>query len=239
MDVRPDSLSPRKAPRQARSTATVDAIFQATLQVLRAEGVSRMTTTRVAARAGVSVGTLYQYFPHKQALLHAVLQQHLEAVATAVEIACRAQAGRPLAVMADGAVNGYLDAKIARIEASRALYTVVADLGGTDLREAASQRITDAMTIMLGSAADAEFADLDAVIFALRATLIGTVQVALERGATPDMLQTLRTELPRLCRAYLLSVATARPARRGLRNPALQNRDERGTSPPAPSMVQV
>lgn len=78
------ALKARKTPRQARSEATLAAIFEATIQVLLADGVARLTTTRVAERAGVSVGTMYQYFPHKQALLHAVLKRHLEGIVAAV-----------------------------------------------------------------------------------------------------------------------------------------------------------
>jgi AcrR family transcriptional regulator len=80
-------------PRQTRAEATLDAIFEATIQVLLAEGERRLTTTRVAKRAGVSVGTMYQYFPHKQALLYAVLQWHLAHIAGAVEAACQAVEG--------------------------------------------------------------------------------------------------------------------------------------------------
>ena len=65
MPVAPsDALKPRKTPRQARSAATVEAIFEATIQVLLVDGYAGLTTTRVAGRAGVSVGTMYQYFPH-------------------------------------------------------------------------------------------------------------------------------------------------------------------------------
>ena len=60
---------PRKTPVQRRSRVTVDAILEATIQVLLAEGLARLTTTRVSERAGVSVGTMYQYFPNKQALI--------------------------------------------------------------------------------------------------------------------------------------------------------------------------
>jgi hypothetical protein len=60
---------PRKTPVQARSTATVEAINQATFQVLVSVAADLLTTTGVAERAGVSVGTLYQYFPDKHALL--------------------------------------------------------------------------------------------------------------------------------------------------------------------------
>src|SRR5258708_24007256 len=79
-------LEPRKSPVQARSAASGDAILEATIQVLLHVGKERLTTTRVALRAGVSVGTLYQYFPNKSALLQAALVRHLENVTDAVEL---------------------------------------------------------------------------------------------------------------------------------------------------------
>ncbi|RWD99986.1 TetR family transcriptional regulator [Mesorhizobium sp.] len=63
------SISTRKQPKQARATELVAAILQAAAQVLASEGAQRFTTTRVAEKAGVSVGSLYQYFPNKAALL--------------------------------------------------------------------------------------------------------------------------------------------------------------------------
>lgn len=65
----------RKQPVQERSRATVEAVLEATLQVLLREGLAGLTTTRVAERAGVSVGTLYQYFPDKQSLVMALKVQ--------------------------------------------------------------------------------------------------------------------------------------------------------------------
>src|SRR5262249_23843887 len=62
-------LSSRKQPKQARSTELVAAILDAAVQVLAKEGAQRFTTARVAEKAGVSVGSLYQYFPNKAAIL--------------------------------------------------------------------------------------------------------------------------------------------------------------------------
>ena len=62
-------ISSRKKPQQARSNDLVAAILEAALQVLAKEGASRFTTTRVAERAGVSVGSIYQYFPNKASIL--------------------------------------------------------------------------------------------------------------------------------------------------------------------------
>mgnify|MGYP003582415317 CR=1 FL=1 len=63
------SISQRKKPKQNRSAKLVDDILAAATQVLAREGAHRFTTARVAERAGVSIGSLYQYFPSKQAIL--------------------------------------------------------------------------------------------------------------------------------------------------------------------------
>jgi AcrR family transcriptional regulator len=68
-DRRSPSISSRKQPRQTRSTELVVAILDAASQVLAKEGAQRFTTARVAEKAGVSVGSLYQYFPNKAAIL--------------------------------------------------------------------------------------------------------------------------------------------------------------------------
>jgi AcrR family transcriptional regulator len=68
-DRRSASISSRRQPKQARSTDLLQAILQAAVQVLAREGVHRFTTTRVAERAGVSVGSVYQYFPNKASIL--------------------------------------------------------------------------------------------------------------------------------------------------------------------------
>jgi AcrR family transcriptional regulator len=62
-------ISSRKRPKQARSTELVAAILEAAAQVLATEGAARFTTGRVAEKAGVSIGSLYQYFPNKAAIL--------------------------------------------------------------------------------------------------------------------------------------------------------------------------
>lgn len=62
-------IASRRKPKQARSNDLVSAILQAAIQVLAKEGAHRFTTTRVAERAGVSVGSVYQYFPNKASIL--------------------------------------------------------------------------------------------------------------------------------------------------------------------------
>ena len=73
----PTDLKPRRRPVQERSLATVEAILQAAAQVFERHGYAAGTTNRIAERAGVSIGTLYQYFPNKDAILVALVHEHL------------------------------------------------------------------------------------------------------------------------------------------------------------------
>ena len=116
------AFEPRKTPVQARAEITVEAICEATIQVLLSHGAERLTTTRVADRAGVSVGTLYQYYPNKRALLYAVMEEHLDRVAAAVESACENARNQALAEMIKRVVEVFVDAKMDRADISVALY---------------------------------------------------------------------------------------------------------------------
>jgi AcrR family transcriptional regulator len=70
--------TPRKRPRQERSRATVDSVLEATARVLVKHGFDGLTTNLVAETAGVSIGSLYQYFPNKAALVGALIEKHVE-----------------------------------------------------------------------------------------------------------------------------------------------------------------
>jgi len=87
----PRNVSPdRRHPQQERSKQTVDDILEATAQVLKQLGFHDTTTDRIAARAGLSIGSLYQYFPNKIALYEALMTQHFVNVAnTALSLAQR------------------------------------------------------------------------------------------------------------------------------------------------------
>jgi AcrR family transcriptional regulator len=74
----------RKEPHQARARATVEAILEAGARILDRQGWGRFTTNAVADTAGVSIGSLYQYFPNKAALVEAILRRHFEDVLTAL-----------------------------------------------------------------------------------------------------------------------------------------------------------
>ena len=116
MASRPQSLlSPRKRPVQARSEATVAALFEASIQVLLAVGYRKLTTTRVAERAGVSIGTLYQYFPNRQALIMSVIERYLDELVCSIERSCQNLNRRSIEELAAGLVDAFIAAKWMRI----------------------------------------------------------------------------------------------------------------------------
>ena len=88
--------SPRKRPQQTRSRITVEAIIEASAQVLETDGYDALTTSRVAERAGVSIGTLYQYFPDKSAVVAALVENRLGGEVSTMRAALREAEGMPL-----------------------------------------------------------------------------------------------------------------------------------------------
>ena len=86
------ALAPRKAPRQARSRKTRDAILVAAGGILAREGLRGLTTNHVARAAGISIGSLYQYYPNKQAIIGALLTESRAAVLAGMEAAAEAAA---------------------------------------------------------------------------------------------------------------------------------------------------
>jgi AcrR family transcriptional regulator len=199
-------LEPRKTPRQDRSVATVQAIYDATIQVLLKNGPDRLTTVRVAQRAGVSVGTLYQYFPNKRALLLAVLERHLEQMAKIVEDTCARNHFQPLEVMVDELVNRFIDAKLAERETATALYRIAAEQGGDAIVDRIRKRCEGALLAMFQTARLPANADVKYMTHMIYLTMAGTLRGHLEGNASPRMTKMLREHLPRLVLSYCQAV---------------------------------
>jgi AcrR family transcriptional regulator len=88
--------NPRKQASQERSRATVDALVEATARILVREGFDKASTNRIAEAAGVSIGSLYQYYPSKEALVAAVIERHNRDLMQVVRTALAEIAGLPL-----------------------------------------------------------------------------------------------------------------------------------------------
>lgn len=108
--IQKSRMAMRKEPRQARSRATVDAIVQAGARVLGDQGWAGFTTNKVAEVAGVSIGSLYQYFPDKLSLIEAVRSHHFEDVLRVIRKAMDRE--KPVRQFAEALVDGMIDAHL-------------------------------------------------------------------------------------------------------------------------------
>jgi AcrR family transcriptional regulator len=186
----------------------VDAILEATIQVLLHVGKEQLTTTRVALRAGVSVGTLYQYFPNKSALLQAVLKRHLVEVTEAVELVCKEREGETLRRMVTALITTFLQAKMRDAKTSAALYSVSSDVDGAKIVQQMGIRSNKAIVGMLATARERLTTDPQLVASMLQGVMVGVSRRMLESGAPDRQLDILRRELIFVACAYLDACAT-------------------------------
>ena len=196
-------LEPRKSPVQARSTASVDAILEATVQVLLDVGKERLTTTKVALRAGVSVGTLYQYFPNKSALLKTALKRHLDEVTEAIELVCDEHKGHSLEQMVTALITRFLEAKMRDAKTSVALYAVSSDVDGAKIGQEMGVRANRAVAGMLNTAKEKLTTDPQLVASMLHGVMVGVSRRLLESAAPEKQFEIVRRETIFLACAYL------------------------------------
>jgi len=121
--ARTPPTKPRKNALQARSRATVDALLEATARILVREGFEKTSTNRIAEVAGVSVGSLYQYFPSKEALVAAVIERHNEEIMGIVRAALGEVADLPI----DKAVRKLVTVAIEAHRVNPKLHRVLAE----------------------------------------------------------------------------------------------------------------
>ena len=192
----------RKAPRQQRSRVTVDAIVEAATRVLARRGWARFTTNEIAAVAGVSVGSLYQYFPDKLAIAEAIRQRHLDDVLVALAGSdADGDASAPL----PRRVERFVDGVIAAHSVDQALHRVLVDEVPLAARstypefEAEYQRRYRALVAQSGGPGDGADAGIAARM--LSSAVEGAVHAAARRGDLEAL--AMRAELVRLVLAYL------------------------------------
>lgn len=120
---RDSRVRPRKRPAQRRSRETVRAILDAAAQVLERHGYAAGTTNRIAARAGVSVGSVYEYFPNKDAIVVALAERELEREReTLLAVLAEAPPREPLAALLARFVDAVVDLHAARPGLHRILF---------------------------------------------------------------------------------------------------------------------
>lgn len=204
--------TPRKTPTQSRSAYTVRALIDACTQVLLQHGLDRLTTTRVAAQAGVSVGALYQYFPHKTGLLQAALEHHLSRQVDDIEAACKAARGGSLDEVVEALVDAHVDSQLRQAEAARALAGLAVEPEGQAVLDRQSRRLQRSVARALGQVADLAVHDARTQAFMLVTALAGPTQALLRRPQPPSPAELARfkRQLTSLARAYLRDNASPR-----------------------------
>jgi AcrR family transcriptional regulator len=206
---RAESLIPRKKPQQRRSRVTIDTIFEAAIQVLLANGLDRITTIQIADRAGVSVGSLYQYFPNKNALLAAIVKRHVGEVVDITIAACRSAHGKTIGEMCATMMSAFVDAKTRRPEVSRALYLPSAAVNADAIVKEQSVRCAQAAHDMLITASDAKFSQPLVVSRVLVGSIVGPTRAVIEAGGNRATFERLKLHLTALCVGYLKEVERA------------------------------
>ncbi|MEQ1123123.1 TetR/AcrR family transcriptional regulator [Acinetobacter seifertii] len=206
MSINKTALKPRKSPVQARSTATIEVLHEATIQVLLKEGIVKCNTTRIAERAGVSVGSIYQYYPNRDSLLAAVLQRHLDSVAEKIEELCLKYEKTSIKTLISALVDEIILAKLSNPEESKALYAISGERGGLDLSKRMNDRMLAAISNLLESASDIEFDDSQIVAEFVLGAIMGLIRRVLENQVTDKVEQVLESHLKLMVVAYLKQI---------------------------------
>ena len=194
-------LKPRKQPVQARSETTVLAIHEASIQVLLSVGYRKLTTTRVAEQAGVSVGTLYQYFPNRQALIRAVLERYLMEMSASIQADCQALSGRSLNEIATGMVDAMIAAKWRRLEVSRAMHEPLVEVGGAELVGASAAGGASLVADLLRGCLEIAGVDVEPLAVFLVMACTSMLQAAFIEYAADK--ETIRAHMHAMVRGYL------------------------------------
>jgi AcrR family transcriptional regulator len=204
----PGSLKPRKQPVQARSETTVLAIFEASIQVLLSAGYRKLTTTSVAERAGVSVGTLYQYFPNRQSLIRAVLERYLAEMSASIEADCRQLLGHSLDETAAGLIDAFIAAKWRRLDVSRAMHEPLVEVGGAELVRASAVKGAAIVADLLRSCPEIGRDDVEPLAVFLVMACTSMLQAAFMNYVVDK--EMIRAHMNAMVRGYLREMCAPR-----------------------------
>lgn len=196
--------TPRKEPSQDRSRATVDTIIDAAARILVKDGYDAFTTNRVAEKAGVSIGSLYQYFPNKEALLSELMRRHTEELEKGVEEMVERAKSAPLADVVRAAIDHNVRLHLVNPALHRKLSDEVPSLGPLDWEAAFAERTIKRVRQVLEACRDEIVVeDLDLAVY----ILTHTVEALIHNSVTerPDDLKSgkLTDEVTRMLLSYL------------------------------------
>ncbi len=191
--IRKPRTSPRKLASQERSRLTVNAILDATARVLVKEGYDRASTNRIAAVAGVSIGSLYQYFPSKEALVAAVSERHSHEVLQLMRNVLVKVVARPIELAAREFVSAAVDGHRLNPKLHRVLAEQIPRIGRLESVDLINQNVHALIRGYLDAHRDEiDVADLDVAAFICVTTVEALTHTAVLHR--PDVLSDGKAE---------------------------------------------
>lgn len=193
----------RRRPKQGRARQTVDAVLEAVIRILKRQGIDAITTNRVAEVAGVSIGSVYQYFPDKRAIFAALHQRHIEEIDRIVGATLVEYAASPLDELIRALVEAMVEAHTTDPELSELLMAEVPHrAGGT---QDFSVRLHGAFRLAISAKASGlkKRGDLDKVVFVVAHMVDALSHGAVLRRPTGLSLADAKEEIVRAVLAYL------------------------------------
>ena len=204
MASRSTKSSIRRQPTQRRAHRTVEAVLDAVLRVLKREGFEAITTNRIAEVAGVSIGSVYQYFPDKRAIFVALHQRHIEQIDRMIESTLIQHATSSLEDLMRAMIEGMIDAHATDPELYGLLLTEVPHrAGGT---KDFAVRLHGAFLLAISSRAHElkrKKRDLDKVVFVVTHMVEALSHGAILRRPQNLSLADAKEEIVRAVLAYL------------------------------------
>jgi AcrR family transcriptional regulator len=204
MSARPRT-APRKKPRQERSAATVDAILDATARVLCKTGYDHASTNRIAIAAGVSIGSLYQYFPSKEALVAALAERHMATMTALIRVKLAEVATAPMTVAVRTIIQAMFEAHAVDPALHKVLIEQVPRIGRLEnLRAVESEVETLVTTLLEARKRELRRTDVDAIAFLLITVVEAVTHAAVLAELKPSRAQAVVDELTDLVLRYLV-----------------------------------
>jgi AcrR family transcriptional regulator len=196
--------SPRKTPAQDRSRAMVEVILDAAARILVKDGYEAFTTNRVAERAGVSVGSLYQYFPNKESLLGELMRRHMMELEQGFEAILADASDRPLAETVRALIEASVRAHLVDPELHRVLSEEVPHLGALDWRDDFNTRCAERVRDVLEHRrSELAVGNLDLAVYLVTRTTETAVHDAVASRPADLRSGALADELTRMIVSYL------------------------------------
>ena len=199
----------RRIPRQRRASETAATILEGAAQVLETRGLAGFNTNAVARRAGVSIGTLYQYFADKNAILLALAKREMEASLTEIGQALQGEADPTPEARVRAMVRVMINAFGGRRRARKEVTQAILSMGATKEIMAPVMAFIAAEGARVGLAPQAIFAALTREqIFVLSRSVMGAIRAAIMEEQPFVTSRTFEDELVRSVIAYLSAVTT-------------------------------